>query len=104
MGRGAVLEGGGGGGRRGGKGGSMGSGGPGLGRNTSKGENFRGAEGETKAESSPTGTRAGRWADFPSCLGTHPASPCHKGLRPSQDSPGVPAEPERELISRPPLP
>lgn len=48
MGRGAVLEGGGGGGRRGGKGGSMGSGGPGLGRNTSKGENFRGLKGKPR--------------------------------------------------------
>lgn len=49
MGRGAVLDGGGGGGgRRGGRGGSMGSGGPELGRNPSKGENFRGLRGKPK--------------------------------------------------------
>lgn len=49
MGRGAVLEGGGGGGgRRGGRGGSVGSGGPGLGRNPSKGENFRGLQGKPR--------------------------------------------------------
>ena len=58
MGRGAVLDGGGGGGgRRGGRGGSMGSGGPELGRNPSKGENFRGLRGETEAESAPTSSR-----------------------------------------------
>lgn len=46
MGRGAVLVGGGddGGGRSGGRDGSMGSGGPGLGRNPSKGENLRGLQ------------------------------------------------------------
>lgn len=46
MGRGAVLVGGGddGGGRSGGRDGSMGSGGPGMGRNPSKGENLRGLQ------------------------------------------------------------
>lgn len=47
MGRGAELEGGGG-GRRGGRGGSEGSTGPGLGRNPSKGENFRGLRGKPR--------------------------------------------------------
>lgn len=60
MGRGAVLEGGGGGGggRRGGRGGSMGSGGPGLGRNPSKGENFRGLQ-ATRQQSASTGAGPG---------------------------------------------
>lgn len=47
MGRGAVL-GGGGGGSRGGSGGSTSSCGPGLGRNPSKGENFRGLQGKSR--------------------------------------------------------
>ena len=48
MGRGAELEGGGGGGRRGGRGDSVGSNGPGLGWNPSKGENFRGLQGKPR--------------------------------------------------------
>lgn len=43
-----MLEGGGGGGSRGGGGGSTGSGGPGLGRNPSKGENVRGLRGKPR--------------------------------------------------------
>lgn len=64
MGRGAVLVGGGddGGGRSGGRDGSMGSGGPGLGRKPSKGENLRGLQEKPRPRQSPvrnTGSRVG---------------------------------------------
>lgn len=57
MGRGAVLVGGGGdgGGRSGGRDGSMGSAGPGLGRNPSKGENLRGLQEKSRQSQSLPG-------------------------------------------------
>lgn len=68
MGRGTVLEGGGGGGIRGGRGGSMGSGGPELGRNPSKGENFRGLQGKPRhSQCLLAPEQEGRLTHLPGC-------------------------------------
>lgn len=70
MGSGAVLVGGGddGGGRSGGRDGSMGSGGPGLGRNPSKGENLRGLIGVRGLLLRRLGERSLGWKEKPSLM------------------------------------